>query len=99
MGAGFGVVSGSDARRGGAPYVNQILIGNNGGPAGAASDGWITYGMPDAAAGVLVDSAEVIEQKYPLIIRAVRLLPDSGGAGRIGVGRRARSSLGRCMSR
>lgn len=81
MGAGFGVVSGLDARREGAPYVNQILIGNNGGPAGAASDGWVTYGMPDAAAAVLVDSVEIIEQKYPVIIRAVRLLPDSGGAG------------------
>lgn len=82
MGAGFGVVSGTDARREGAPYVNQILIGNNGGPAGPASDGWVTYGMPDAAAAVLVDSVEIIEQKYPMIIKSIRLLPDSGGAGK-----------------
>jgi N-methylhydantoinase B len=82
MGAGFAVVSGVDGRKNDAPYVNQILIGNNGGPAGSACDGWVTYGMPDAAAGVLVDSVEIIEQKYPLIIRAIRLLSDSGGAGK-----------------
>jgi N-methylhydantoinase B len=82
MGAGFGVVSGTDRRRGGAPYVNQLVIGNNGGPAAPHCDGWVTYCMPDAAASVMVDSAEIIEQKYPLVIRTLRLVTDSGGAGR-----------------
>lgn len=81
MGAGFGVVSGIDRRRGGAPYVNQIVIGNNGGPGTPHCDGWVTYCMPDAAASVMVDSAEIIEQKYPLIIRSLRLVADSAGAG------------------
>jgi len=82
MGAGFGVVSGRDRRLGGAPYVNQMVIGNNGGPASSHCDGWVTYCMPDAAASVMVDSVEIIEQKYPLVIRSLRLVPDSGGAGR-----------------
>jgi N-methylhydantoinase B/oxoprolinase/acetone carboxylase alpha subunit len=82
MGAGFGVVSGTDRRRGGAPYVNQVVIGNNGGPATPTCDGWVTYCMPDAAASVMVDSAEIIEQKYPLLIRSLRLVADTGGAGR-----------------
>jgi N-methylhydantoinase B len=82
MGVGFGVVSGMDRRRGGAPYVNQVVIGNNGGPAAPTCDGWVTYCMPDAAASVMVDSAEIIEQKYPLLIRSVRLVADTGGAGR-----------------
>ena len=82
MGAGFGVVSGIDRRRGGAPYVNQLVIGNNGGPGAPTCDGWVTYCMPDAAASVMVDSAEIIEQKYPLVIRALRLVTDTGGAGR-----------------
>jgi N-methylhydantoinase B len=82
MGVGFGVVSGTDRRRGGAPYVNQVVIGNNGGPAAPTCDGWVTYCMPDAAASVMVDSAEIIEQKYPLLIRSVRLVADTGGAGR-----------------
>ena len=81
MGVGFGVVSGVDRRRGGERYVNQLVIGNNGGPGTPSCDGWITYCMPDAAASVMVDSAEVIEQKYPLLIRSLRLMQDSGGAG------------------
>jgi N-methylhydantoinase B len=82
MGAGFGVVSGNDRRLGGAPYVNQLVIGNNGGPGSPHCDGWVTYCMPDAAASVMVDSVEIIEQKYPLVIRSLRLVEDSGGAGR-----------------
>ncbi len=82
MGAGFGVVSGNDRRLGGAPYVNQLVIGNNGGPGSPHCDGWVTYCMPDAAASVMVDSVEIIEQKYPLLIRSLRLVEDSGGAGR-----------------
>jgi len=82
MGAGFGVVSGNDRRLGGAPFVNQLVIGNNGGPGSPHCDGWVTYCMPDAAASVMVDSVEIIEQKYPLIIRSLRLVEDSGGAGR-----------------
>jgi len=82
MGAGFGVVSGLDRRHGGEPYVNQLVIGNNGGPGAPTCDGWVTYCMPDAAASVMVDSAEIIEQKYPLLIRSLRLVEDTGGAGR-----------------
>ena len=82
MGAGFGVVSGNDRRRGGAPYVNQLVIGNNGGPGAPGCDGWVTYCMPDAAASVMVDSAEIIEQKYPLVIRSLRLITDTAGPGR-----------------
>ncbi|HWM67602.1 MAG TPA: hydantoinase B/oxoprolinase family protein [Steroidobacteraceae bacterium] len=82
MGAGFGVVSGLDRRHGNEPYVNQLVIGNNGGPGAPGCDGWVTYCMPDAAASVMVDSAEIIEQKYPLMIRSLRLVEDTGGAGR-----------------
>ena len=82
MGAGFGVVSGLDRRHDNEPYVNQLVIGNNGGPGAPGCDGWVTYCMPDAAASVMVDSAEIIEQKYPLMIRSLRLVEDTGGAGR-----------------
>jgi len=82
VGVGFGVVSGNDFRNGGAPYINQFIVGNNGGPATPACDGWVTYCMPDSAACVMIDSTEVIEQKYPVVIKSVRLMTDSGGAGR-----------------
>jgi N-methylhydantoinase B len=81
MGVGFSVVSGTDRRRGDGSYVNQLLLGNNGGPASPRCDGWITYGLPDCAASIYHDSVEVIEHKYPLLVRSARLLADSGGAG------------------
>ena len=80
MGVGFAVFSGHD-RRSGSPYVNQMVIGNNGGPGSARADGWVTYAMPDCAKTVYIDSVEVLEQRYPLRIRSLRLLADSGGAG------------------
>lgn len=81
MGVGFSVFSGVDGRSG-SPYVNQMVIGNNGGPASAATDGWITYAMPDCAKTIYIDSVEVLEQKYPVRLRTLRLLADTGGAGR-----------------
>lgn len=80
-GAGFAVFSGSDPQTG-EPYVNQLVIGNNGGPGTPVCDGWITYAMPDCAKTIYIDSIEVLEQKYPIRFRALRLLPDSGGAGK-----------------
>lgn len=80
-GAGFAVISGEDPRTG-QPYVNQLVIGNNGGPGTPECDGWITYAMPDCAKTIYIDSIEVLEQKYPIRFRALRLMPDSGGAGR-----------------
>ncbi|MGV1049941.1 MAG: hydantoinase B/oxoprolinase family protein [Solirubrobacterales bacterium] len=80
MGVGFAVFSGHDSATD-SPYVNQMVIGNNGGPGSASADGWITYAMPDCAKTVYIDSVEVLEQRYPLRIRTLRLLPDSGGAG------------------
>ncbi|MDQ2622742.1 MAG: hydantoinase B/oxoprolinase family protein [Actinomycetota bacterium] len=81
LGVGWGVYSGIDDRSGD-PYINQAVIGNNGGPGGPGCDGWVTYAMPDCAKTVYIDSVEIIEQKYPLHFEAVRLLADSGGAGR-----------------
>lgn len=82
MGIGFAVVSGNDWRHKDAPYVNQFIISNNGGPGAPTCDGWVTYAMPDCAASVLIDSVEIIEQKYPVLFRSVKLCADTGGAGR-----------------
>jgi N-methylhydantoinase B len=82
MGAGYNVVSGSDRRRGGVPYVNQLMIGNNGGPGGPRADGWLTYGIPVVAGLMYRDSVEVVELKYPLQVRSMRLVHGVGGAGR-----------------
>ena len=81
-GVGYAVVSGVDFRRGGAPFVNEIINGNNGGPGTPWCDGWITFSMPDGAFVTYIDSVEVTEQKYPIQFRAIRLLADTGGPGR-----------------
>ena len=59
-----GVVSGFDRRRD-EFYMFQIFSGTAGGPAGPQSDGWLTLLGPGAAGCLYIDSAEVIEQKYP----------------------------------
>ncbi|HET6448538.1 MAG TPA: hydantoinase B/oxoprolinase family protein [Conexibacter sp.] len=82
MGPGWAVVSGPDWRRDGAPYVNQLILGNNGGPAGPECDGWLTWALPVCAGLLYRDSVEIDEQKYPIRVRALELLQDSGGAGR-----------------
>lgn len=82
MGAGFSVISGLDARHGDHPYVNQLIIGNNGGPASPTCDGWITYGIPVVAGLMYRDSVEISELSYPIHYREMRLCQDTMGAGR-----------------
>jgi N-methylhydantoinase B len=87
LGVGFAVFSGTyPGGRGsnpGEPYVSEMVIGNNGGPASPHCDGWITYAMPDCSKTIYIDSVEMLERTYPLHFRSLRLLPDSGGAGRL----------------
>ena len=82
MGGGFAVVSGRDHRYTDEAYVNQLIIGNNGGPASALADGWLSYGLPVVAGLMYRDSVEIDELKHPLEIAYLRLIPGTGGAGR-----------------
>ena len=82
MGAGFCVISGRDARRDDHAYVNQLIIGSNGGPGGPECDGWVTYGIPVVAGLMYRDSVEVSELAYPIHYREIRLTQDTMGAGR-----------------
>lgn len=80
MGPGIGVVSGTDPEHG--VYVNELVLQSNGGPASPDADGWLNFGTPVIAGMMYRDSVEVDEQKYPLLVRSLRVLPDTGGAGR-----------------
>lgn len=82
MGAGFCVISGLDGRHSDHAYVNQLIIGNNGGPASPTCDGWITYGIPVVAGLMYRDSVEISELAYPIHYREMRLATDTMGAGR-----------------
>ena len=82
MGAGSASLYGRDFRRGGDWFVNQLIASVNGGPASARADGWVTYGLPVVSGLMYRDSVEIAELKQPIHIKSLRLLPDSGGAGR-----------------
>jgi N-methylhydantoinase B len=77
-----GVVSGRDARRGDDAYILQLFAGTSGGPATAPSDGWLTYNNTGASGVGYIDSVEILEQKYPMVIWESRVRVDSDGAGR-----------------
>jgi N-methylhydantoinase B len=82
MGPPYAVISGNDFRKGGAPYVNQLIIGSNGGPGTPSTDGWVTYGLPVVAGLMYRDSVEIDEQKYPIHFKSMRLMTDAGGPGK-----------------
>jgi N-methylhydantoinase B len=82
LGAGAAVISGQDFRWGGRPYVNQLLLGGNGGPGGPSCDGWLTYGIPVVAGLMYADSLELDELRFPVLFETARLLPGTAGAGR-----------------
>lgn len=81
MGVNSGVISGSDFRNGGRPYISQLTLASNGGPASPFADGWGTYGIPAASGLTYRDSVEINEIKFPMIVDHLRLVPGSAGAG------------------
>jgi N-methylhydantoinase B len=79
---GASVVSGTDWRKAGEPYVNQIFLMGGGGPASAVSDGMNYLLVPPGAGLLYRDSVEIDEQRFPVLVRSMRLVPGSAGAGR-----------------
>lgn len=79
---GASVVSGTDWRRSGAPYVNQIFLMGGGGPASSTSDGMNYLLVPPGAGLLYRDSVEIDEQRFPVLIKSMKLVCGSAGAGR-----------------
>lgn len=82
LGPGFGVIHGRDPRYRDAPYINQIFLGSQGGPATPVVDGWLVFSNPAAAGLLYRDSVEIDELRYPIHVAEIQILPDSGGPGR-----------------
>ncbi len=82
FGGAMGVISGRDWRHDDAPYINQIYLQGGGGPASPTTDGMVYLLIPVGAGLLYRDSVEVTEQRFPMFLRALRILPDSCGAGR-----------------
>lgn len=82
FGPGGAVVSGKDHRFGDEPYINELILGNPGGPASPFADGWVTYGMAVSGGLIYRESIEICENKHPIEFRHMRLVPGTGGAGK-----------------
>lgn len=79
--AGVGVISGHDPFKNGKSYVNQVFVGYAGGGARDGYDGWLTYCGPANAGLIQLDSVEVDESMYPIVIERRGVMPGSQGFG------------------
>jgi len=75
------VISGKDWRRDDEPYVNQLFCGMTGGPGARGHDGWVTYQYPCTGGGLYWTSTEIMEQRYPVLVRDEEVIQDGLGAG------------------
>jgi N-methylhydantoinase B len=95
LGAGFGlaeaglivpasmaVVSGTDPRRGGAPFMNSLFLLHTGGAGAPAADAWLTTVHIGDLGLCYLAAVELDELCYPLRVVRRYLLPDTEGAGR-----------------
>lgn len=78
---GEAVISGTDPTRGDLPYVNQIFVGYGGGAALHGYDGWLASGAACDGGQMALDSVEIIEAMYPVIIESRGCAENSGGPG------------------
>src|SRR5207244_3765709 len=81
LGPALGVISGVDPRDG-KRFVNQLMLAHAGGAASPRLDGWLTIGDHGAGGVVLLDSVEMDELQYPLLVHTRRIESDAEGAGR-----------------
>ncbi len=80
--ASMSVISGFDPRNDNAPFVNQVFILDTGGAAAAKTDAWLTICHAGNSGMCFIDSVELDELHFPILVKARRLVPDTEGAGR-----------------
>ncbi len=80
--ASMGVISGLDPRNDNAPFVNQIFMLDTGGAAAAKADAWLTICHAGNSGLCFVDSVELDELHFPVLVKTRRLVVDTEGAGR-----------------
>jgi len=78
-----GSISGCDPRRGGAPFIDMMVLGTTGGAGCALSDGWLVHCELGAMGQEMDDSTEVDELMHPIVIWGHEIVPDTEGAGRM----------------
>ncbi len=80
--ASMGVISGFDPRNNNEPYVNHLFLMVTGGAGAGKTDAWLTILHAGNSGMCFVDSAELDELHFPILIKERRLVPDTEGAGR-----------------
>jgi N-methylhydantoinase B len=80
--ASMGVVSGLDPRNNNEPFVNHLFLMVTGGAAAAKTDSWLTILHAGNSGMCFVDSIELDELHFPILVKTRKLVPDSEGAGR-----------------
>ena len=80
--ASAAVVSGTDPRADGRPFVNQIFLAVTAGAGTPWTDAWLTIFHVGGAGMMRRDSIEVAEMAHPILVEQLRLLADTEGAGR-----------------
>jgi len=80
--ASMGVISGRDPRRDNQAFVNQLFLLFTGGAGSAWNDSWITICHAGNSGMSYIDSIELDELHFPIIIKGRGLLKDTEGAGR-----------------
>ncbi|QGZ64560.1 hydantoinase B/oxoprolinase family protein [Paraburkholderia acidisoli] len=78
---GMAVISGGDPYKHGRAYVNQLFIGYAGGGALHGHDGWLTYCGAANGGLITLDSVEVDESMYPIVIASREIRADTQGVG------------------
>jgi N-methylhydantoinase B len=92
MGPAIAVISGTDSRKGGRPYVTQI-IGATGGFGGInGRDGYSHYAVSNGGMYV-INSVEMVENQYPIRYLKQEIAPDRMGAGKFDGGPSAETIL------
>lgn len=80
--AGMGVVAGQDTRKGAPfPYINQLCVGLSGGPGLNGHDGWLTYEAPNGGGVLVLNSIEIDESMYPILVGSRYVAQDTMGSG------------------
>ena len=80
--ASMGVISGFDPRRDNAPFVNEVFLLDTGGAAAAKTDAWLTICHAGNSGMCFIDSVELDELHFPILVKERHLVPDTEGAGR-----------------
>ncbi|NQU03742.1 MAG: hydantoinase B/oxoprolinase family protein [Syntrophaceae bacterium] len=80
--ASMGVISGVDVRNRGKAFINEIFLLDTGGAAAPKTDAWLTICHAGNSGMSFIDSVELDELHFPLLVKARRLVPDTEGAGR-----------------